>query len=328
MRKFVAFLFALFLAIPMLIASLFLISIQSWAFDRDFYKSALAGDEVFDAVENAVVARIDDQFDMGGMKLDSGAFGKAVFTALPRSELRAAVQGMVDSGFDVLEGKVPPSEAMLDTEGLARSLEKKSGLLAKAYAEAVPEASSAAADASDLSVRPKGMSVDAFAAKIRPAVDKAVAEIAASLRREVKIGMSAEMARDLPFKGNIIKAVRVGFVVLLVGAVLVLILGALVWPRPWAGRFTYLGSVVLLSSLFVIAAGLASGAVLKLDGIIAGARMVGADLPAEFASAALSGYLADLVGRISRGFFITGIIAVSAGAGLLSLRWAAAAREL
>jgi hypothetical protein len=330
MRKFLAFVLALFVAIPMLMASFFLISMQSWMFDREFYKKALSGDQIFEAVQAAATLDAEESFIVGGMKFNTQAFDKALFAAIPRAEVKSLVTTMVDSGFDVLEGKTTATNVKLDTDKLAAMLKKNSPAFISTYAESVKEGSSPAFDPKDLSLRPKGMSPSAFKQKLTPIIDAGMTEFGAKLKTEFKIETPNVPRKGMPFKGDIVQGIKVGFAMTLVAAGVILLLGGLLWPKPWAGRFAYLGTVVMVSSVFVILGGIVGGIAVNSQSLVEGARLLGMPLPAQASeiSASLRGYVADIVGTVTRGFFLTGIIAASVGAGLLSLRWVAAAREI
>ncbi len=328
MRKFLAFLLALLVAIPMLAAAFFLISIQSWALDREFYKKALSGDEVFSALEVAISADAFKDMDMGGVKVDNRALGKALFAALPREEIRKDVLRVVDTAFDAFEGKSKARELSLDGKRLASVLEKNAKIFSKAYAEALPEGTSPAFDAADLAFRPKGMSAPAFAAKIQPIVDQGVAVAAGKIREMKGVHIPDPAASGVPYGGNVIKAARFAFVGVLVAAAIVLMLGFLLWPKPWSGRFAYLGVTILVGSISCVLIGVVGGILFNLENIRAAAGAAGWSLPMEALTPELRGYLLELVGAMTRSFFITGIIGASAGAGILSLRWVAAAREI
>jgi hypothetical protein len=328
MRKALAFLLALLVAIPMLAFSFLLISVQSWALDREFYKKVLSGNEVFEAIETAVSANAFKDMDLGGVKLDNRAFGKALFSALPREEVRKTLSAAVDDAFDVLEGKKNAGNVRLDTERLASILEKNSKAFASAYAEALPESSSAELSLADLSMRPKGMGAAAFAAKIQPVVNKGVAEAAASLRKNSGIDIPSPRAAGVPFDGNVLKTARIGFFGSFAAAAVVLLLGFLLWPKPWSGRFSYLGVTIMLGSISTILVGIMGGIVLNMENMRTAMAALGAGFPAEALTPQLRGYLAEIVGSVTRSFFITGVVGASVGAGILSLRWVAAAREI
>jgi hypothetical protein len=328
MRKALAFLLALLVAIPMLAVSFFLISVQSWALDREFYKKILSGNEVFEAIEIAVSANAFKDMDLGGVRLDNRAFGKAVFAVLPRDEVRKTLSAAVDDTFDVLEGKKDAGKASVDTDRLASILEKNSKAFALSYAEAVPESASAELSLDDLSARPKGMGAAAFAAKIQPVVNKGVAEAAASIRKDGKIDIPSPRAAGVPFGGNILKTVRFGFIGCLAASAVVLLLGFFLWPKPWSGRFSYLGVTVMLGSVSAILIGILGGVAINMENIRTAMAAVGAGFPAEALTPQLRGYLAEIAGSVTRSFFISGVVGASVGAGILSLRWVAAAREI
>lgn len=330
MRKFLAFVLGLFIAIPMLFFAFLLISVRPWILDRNFYKQAVTDERLYSGIKD--MPKLEDgrtvQFE--GLTLNANALQGATAAVLPTAEIRKLGGASVDAVFDSLEGK-PGAPESIDLEPLKASVRANSRKFVSAYVDALPEGASAQGDPLDLSALPKGTTRAAFAAKIGPQVSKALDSGMAKMDSRIRLPAPRPRAGGWILRGNL----SAGYARFMFGslafALVAWLLAGMLWPKPWSSRLPFMGGLLVFSSAVIIVAGVCGAFAVNFQAIEKGMQALG--VPAGWAGSgagaqAVKGYFAGLAATMTRGFFITGIIAASAGAGLISMRWVAAAREI
>jgi len=330
MRKFLAFVLGLFIAVPMLFFAFLLISVRPWVIDRNFYKQALADERLYSGIKDMPKLESGKTVELEGLSLNEAALQSGISAAIPTAEIKKLSGNSVDAVFDFLEGKAGAPDS-IDLEPLKSSLRANTKKFVSAYVEALPEGGSAQSDPADLSVLPKGATRAAYAAKINPAVSKALDAGMAKVDSRIKLRHVRPQARGWAFTGNL-QADYVRLMVgTLAGAALMWLLAGMLWPKPWSSRLPFMGGLLILSSAVIIIAGVCGAFAVNFQSVEKGMQALG--VPSGWAgsgaqAAAVKNYFAGLAATMTRGFFITGIIAASVGAGLISMRWVAAAREI
>jgi hypothetical protein len=327
MRKFLAFVLALALAIPMLIGSLVMLSVKPWVLNRDFYKKSLTDDRLYASIDSLLAIEEKGSVTLGGVSFDSAALRYALVKALPRADLKAFGSDAVDSAFNALESKTPGKKVVLDYSKLKASLKRNAKPFVSAYAEKLPAGTATAFNPSDLSSIPQGMGKAKFEASALPLVQQGID----SGFKESSFSFPdfSSAVESGPFKGNAVKAYSAAMFASLVMAFVAWILCGMLWPKPWSSRLPFMGGVLIFSSLGILAIGVAGSLLVNAQSVMHGLAFF--DLPLKASAdqlAPFKGYIASLAATMSKGFFITGIVAASVGACLVSMRWVAAAREI
>lgn len=330
MRKFLAFVLALFLAIPMLIGSMVLISVRSWAVNRDFYKKALTDEALYAGIQDVPEIEASKTVVIGGTTFNAAALQSGVSAALPKEELKRLGGGTVDAVFDALEGKSSHAPAV-DLHPLKASLEANAAKFASAYAESLPAGESATIDPEDLSALPKGMTKAAYASALKPLVVASLSEAFSKVDGRIDLSSVKATRAAMPFKRGLSAAYAVAMIGNLACALAIWLLAGLLWPKPWSGRLPFMGGVLVASSLAIILIGIGGALAVNAQSVFSALRLFG--FPSDLAGAGiqasgLKAYFAGLAAQMTRGFFIVGIVAASIGAAFISMRWVAAAKEI
>jgi hypothetical protein len=330
MRKFLAFVLALFIAIPLLIGAFVLISIQPWVVNRDFYKKALTDDKLYSGIQ--VVPKADPQatLDVGGFTFNTNSFQAGLAASLPKEEMKKFSGNAVDVVFDSLEGK-PGGADTIDVEPLKASLRANSKKFVSAYVEALPAGESDKPAATDFSSLPKGITRVKYASVLNPLVSKALEDNFAKVDSKLSLESVRSTRKGMPFAKNLKTSYAISMLGNIAVAFALWMLAGMLWPKPWSSRLPFMGGVLLFSSLIIIMIGVGGALAVNFQSVTRTLQVFG--MPTEWAGSsaqaqAFKGYFASLAATMTRGFFITGIIAASVGAGLISMRWVAAAREI
>ncbi len=330
MRKFLAFVLALTLAIPMLIGAFVLLSVRPWVLNRDFYKSSLTDERLFASIEAVMLMDKSESIEVGGMRFDGPSFRKAIMASLPKADINAFTKTAVDTTFDELEGKAGRGSGKIDLQPLTESLKRNATTFVNSYAESVPEGESSIIDPKDLSLLPQGLSRQRFKEGLSPLVDTALDAFFADLGPQIQLPDIRSASARSPFRGNAVASLTLGTFLTLGMGIAFWILAGFLWPKPWSGRFPFLGGTLIASSVVVLVIGLSGYLSLNAQSALNAMTLFKIPMPATEGMdlLVLRTYLASLAATITKGFFITGLIAASVGGGLVSMRWVAAAREI
>jgi hypothetical protein len=327
MRRFLANILFLFLGLPLVLSTLFLISARPWALDRETYKRFVDDDRLYAALRAPEMAsRAPRNIELGPaggngekLRLEGPALVAAAQKDMPWPELRATASRAVDSVLDAVEGKAGGT-LELDLRALKASLRQKVPALARDYiagatASELPKNADSAAEIAAL----LGGYVDAMP-------DRAVAPPPPDRRRIG--GPIGVMSRGPTLERGLSQAIlnRMTATMAAVSALLIAGLGAL-GGTGLVSRLSRAGRYLLLPSILVLGAGIALA--------IPGGLILQNVLPREFqdmvagsAGAQLRDYLAAALGPIARNFFITGLVGTSLGGVLTQTRRFAEPKEL
>ena len=326
LRKLLAILLILVLVLPLIFSALTLFSISGWALKRSFYRQLLGEEKLFAALLAEARANKDRAWKVGEWDPPPGlegapaeALAKALAQTVSADYLRQQAVQALDAFFDALEGAGSSAELALDLRPLKRELGAGSRqLFANALAEALPPCRTGQDPLLPVSrlpaCRASGMSVERSAQLVYTALPAALQLLPDrySLPAEA---LAAVWIRLLGY-------VRLGW-----AAVILALLAAVFWigaaflgGRNRAEVTAFLGWSLLPPALLTLAAGL-------------GVRFASLGrwlLPLRFwrpseepwASPELALALADTLRAplqtVSRGFLITGAVALGLSLGLIA----------
>jgi len=335
MRKLLALTLYLFIGLPAILGTLFLVPLRGWVLDRDFYKTMVSGPEARAVLESpALYDRFEETIRAGDSLILSGpATGKALKASLPVPELLSAAGATVDSAFNALEEGKDADRFSINLVPLKTALDRGVIEFARVYAAEVPVGPGAptapvrpSPEAPlDLSVRPAAVPEAEFRAAIRAALAEAVAAIPDSAEPPIpETGpgdaflVNARSARDALNRAAL-------WMFLLAGAVWVA--GAFVASDSAARRLGWLGGTLLAPGIIVLASGLALR--LAADPLVLSV-IQDPELQRALADPALR-VVRDWIRRplwtVSTGFLVSGSVAVILGGGLSSSRKALRYRD-
>lgn len=337
MRRLLALALYLFIGLPAILGTLFLVPLRGWVLDRDFYKSFVSGPEAREVLESpALYERMEGPIRVGDDLVLSGrAAGKALKASLPVQELLSAAGTAVDSAFDSLERGRNADRLTVNLIPLKRALDRGIPEFARVYAAEAP----ARVDGSpgsdlvlpgqgsprDLSVRPASLSETEFRELLRTALSEAVSAVPDTAETEKPLPgpgdaflSGAATPRDALNRAAL-------WMALLAGGVWVA--GAFVASDSLARRLRWLGGTLLAPGIVV----LASGIVLRLAADPLVLRFVqDPELQRALADPALK-VVRDWIRRplwtVSAGFLVSGSVAVILGGGLSASRRALRYRD-
>ena len=329
MKRFASTLLYLLVGLPLALSSLLALSLRPWAFDASFYKKALMDEKLY-AVLRAPesVSKVRDRIEIGGYVFSGPALAGALQAHLPEADLKATTGRAIDALVgDAAEGRLPPP---LDLRPLKKAFARELLPLARTYLAALAKPGAALPSPAplppgtrDLSVLPSGVAP----AEAEKTMAVGLGQVLASLPDELPYGEGASMSRVNQALPGGPRAVldRLAFVGSGVTAFLLLGLGFL-GGGGLAASLARTGRYLILPSTLVLAVGTLLA--------IPGAQLIGI-VPAEaqavlgspFAES-LRSWLSSWLGVASRSFFVVGLVGVSVGGVLVSLRRALEPSEL
>ncbi len=123
MRKVIASFFAVCLVIPLIFSSLALISVLSWAFDRQFYINSLDNEQVYNAVLSDEVL---DEIISNNLSLPAGidtlAIREVIHSLITKDYLKDQMSAYVDDFFDYMQGKTTEFNPVIDLRPIKTAL--------------------------------------------------------------------------------------------------------------------------------------------------------------------------------------------------------------
>ena len=337
MRKLLALVLYLFIGLPAILGTLFLVPAKSWLLDREFYKQIVSGPETRAVLESPhLYEGFEDTIELGDrLTLSGPAAGTALHTSLPVPEILAAAGKTVDSAFDSLEGNFASGRIRIDMRDLKKSLEKGIPEFARVYSANVPVSPSLSASrlislsaresALDLSVRPQDLSEADFNKVVRAATAAALSALP-----EVEEADLPPPSQTGPFYGKAIDprdALDRGLIWMALLAGGIWVAGAFISADSANKRLKWLGATLLLPGIVVLAA----GAVLRLgaDPLVLNVAR-DPDLQRILTDPSL-GAVRNWIHRplwiISNGFLISGAAAMIVGGGVSASRRALRYRD-
>ncbi len=318
MRKGLSTILYLFLGLPITLSALFCLAVKPWALDRAFYKRVIEDRRLYAALRSPDIARgVDARLEFGGFTFSGPALVTALQPRLPEKELTALGHAAIDQTFDALESGAqnrPDADLMLDMRPLKASLLAMTDAAAEAYVRALPVRDESPNPA-DLSFRPASIAPARMDAETRAALGKAATSIPDVVSNTLRI--------DAGIKGRSVKAAFDQATATLTGFAFALIAGlALLGGGGAVSVLSRAGSYLIPPSVLI----LVPGVILSMPWTVI-TRKAMPGMPAELArflasdaGRAFHEYLGAVLGPMGRSFFVAGLVGLSLGAALKSLR--------
>jgi hypothetical protein len=327
MRRFLANVLYLFMALPLTFSALMLLSARPWALDRETYKRIALDDRLYAALqapEMATRAPETIELESSGVAivLDGSALVATAQKDLPWPEIKATASRGVDAAMDAVERRGKAAE--LDLRPLKAALKAKIPAAARDYAAALAAEAKAGTAAKGATEAKPELLQAALALETARIPDSAkIDRPSPPMRRPaMPIGLMSRGPEALSQALlNRMTATTVALSALLLAGLGALGGTNLVSRLSRAGKYLLIPSVVVLGIgvLLAIPGGLILQNVLPEEARTMLAGQGGAQLRS---------YLASVLGPIAKSFFITGLIGASAGGVLLSTKRFSEPKEL
>lgn len=321
MRRVPALLIVIFLACPLLFASLVTISLATWTLDRRLYVSLFDDARLFQVPDAVSSASWSAAVIEGTGGLQWRSIGRAAGVVLTPEYLRGQVLRVVNQVFDSVEGRTGRFDISVDAAPLKAALRGDAGReFSRLLAEDLPVGGSPA----DFKVgpgrlpvsRPSSVSVDRAAAIIQSGLPTFLG----SIPDTVRVG-SPHAVRGPRF--HLFGAVLAGSIVLLLLGAGFLVAAIFVGGETRFQRLQWSGWPLLAASAGVFLIGLFIMLSFLSPWVrwgIENTRLDSYGFSAGFISALIDASR-HLLSRIAVGFLATGGIAAGAALGLLAWSW-------
>jgi len=329
MRRVPAILIVIFLACPLLFASLMAISLSTWTLDRHFSLSLLDDARLYqvpDAVSSASWSTVAID-GIGGLPWKS--VGRAAAEILTPDYLKVQASRVLNQVFDSLEGRSRRFDFTVDARPVKTALRGDAGRrFARLLAEDLPLGGSIA----DFKVvpgrlpaaRPSALSVDSAAAIIQAGLPVFVSNTPDALRLgdDPQVGMNSDSWGGRP-ELRVFRVFLAACIVLLVIAVGLWIAAAFIGGETRFERLQWLGWPLLAPAAGVLLMGLVILLASSLPGVqwgLGSARLEVHGFNASFVSALIDA-ARHVAARAGIGFLATGGIGAGLSLGLLAWSW-------
>ncbi|MEI6874945.1 MAG: hypothetical protein WCL50_07425 [Spirochaetota bacterium] len=313
MRRPIAGLLYLVLGLPFALSALLALSARPWVLDRDFYKKALTDEGLYTMLRSPEARKgIDEKIVIGGFIFSGPSLAATLQKHLPEAAMKKVATGAVDSTIDLL-GRGGGGEAAIDIRPLKEGLKLEATALVADYLAALPD-SPLPLPANDLSFHPVGIAPASLQKSAMAVFISVIDGIPDSTRLP-----APRLSRGLDSRPIFGQAALDSFAWLGSGFSFLLLIGLGFLGGGGARKsLVRSGRMMILPSAIV----LAIGALLSLPG----APLIQL-LPAEATAMVGSGlveacrsWAASVLGTAARSFFVVGLVGVSIGGLLASLR--------
>jgi hypothetical protein len=266
MRKLIAFLIAIALVFPFILAALALVSVNSFILDRDFYIDALVSDQVYDSLlSDDTLSGILGKYLPLPADTDFSQVEVVLKTVITREFLKKQIAAIVNGFFDYMQGKAETFAPAIDLVPIKTLLaEEKLDEMLKAIAVVLPVCEPGQVPGIDFenqkACKPAGISDDVLSQDyLKPIFPF----ILAMVPNEIPIGEKWDeflltrnwspfvLGMALPASLMLI-AVFLAFV-----AASFWYIAALIADKSWRVRLLWLGWMLIIPSALVFLAGLA-----------------------------------------------------------------------
>jgi hypothetical protein len=328
MRNFLGILLTIILVFPLILSTLVIYSISTWAVDRDLYIDALSSQEIqAQLVSDEIIqkALTESMSEIEG--LDSAAFGTLIRSILPAQYFKDQVTTMVNQVFDFLEGKIEVLTLQFDLTEIKAAFNgpNQQELFIK-LAQALPVCQE------DQPVKGEGIYIckpdfigeDVFVEYyLKPNLPVLLALIPDSITVVEPFTLQNKF-QDVPapfqqflYLGNLKNAI-----ILLAGLTLIIwFLTALIAGKNWKERLQWLGWTLIIPSIIVLVMGFTAGSELSWNMLQFGLDQFNiqkmGDLPV-FTQEILQTLNTVFAEHISSSFILTGGFCSAIGLGFIA----------
>ena len=328
-RKVLGALLYVFMALPLTLGGLTLMSVRQWAADPEAYVS-LVKDERFTALIQApeLAERAPASIELLDMTLEGPAALAAFQAGIPARTVVSTAEGAIRSFFDALDRG--SGSFSVDLSALkADALKGRSALVAAYFEKAASPATLIPAGLLPAGIEPaalsKGALEDAAARVVRERLEGLPDAIPVNFDPVVLGETERSMPRSVitPNLTALQAAIAGASIWLLVAGGALCVASAFLAEEDWRRRVGSLGSHIMGPGIFVLVIGL-------LPHLINPAAMMkNADIQGFIVHQipALGEYLKFLAGRLTGGFLVSGLVAVGLGTAFSTARYVLPARD-
>ena len=327
-RKLLAFLIAISLVIPLLLASQVTVGAATWMLNRQFYIDILSSDQVYQILLS------DEMFETAlrnylsvPPEVDTRALEDVLQSILTEEYLSEQVDGIVNDLFDYMRGNIDEFDPVVDFQPVKEALteEKQDEFLRELVAVLPvcgPDETPGFGGEDGKSCKPQGISDEIL---IENFLKPALPQILAQIPNEISLGErwqdweeGQSWRRFLP--GMALPAgLMLSILILSFIAVVLWYLTALIADGSWRGRLQWLGWMLMIPSLLTFLVGILMQSGTSLYWLRYGlARISLRGLPAELtAPETIQTLIKPALSHITTSFLIVGGICGGLALGLI-----------
>lgn len=267
MRKFIAILLTISLVFPLLLSAQAVISVTSWALDRQFYIDALDQPQVYETLTSSPMI---DKFLHERLGLppeaDTSELESILKGILTTDYMRDQVSEFINSLFDYLQGKTDTFAPTLDVVPLKTALEVSQqdaflNALAATLPACAPDQTPGFGSEGQLPCKPAGVSDDLLVEQVlKPALPGILSAIPDEIPLEGEFRNWQETARWRTFlPGMAVPAsIILSLLVLVSIAACAWYITALISDSSWRMRLQWLGWTLLVPAVLIFMLGFAT----------------------------------------------------------------------
>ncbi len=328
MRKIIAFLFAVCLVIPLLLASQVAISASSWILDEEFYVNALSSDKVYQAVlsDDLIDSTLRSKLGLPA-DADTQALREVIRGILNQDYLKEQSTAFVSDLFDYLHGKTAQFKPVIDLTPIKTALsgEKEDEFLA-ALARTLPVCQAGQTPGQvgggQSTCKPQGISDNVLIENyLKPAVPNVMKQIPDQL----SLGESWQNWLDQQPWGHFAPgmALPAGVVLSVLFLVFVAVcfwyITALIASRNWHARLQWLGWMMVFPSALVFLIGILSQGTTPIYWMNYALQRVGSQVYTNTpgVQAVVEALSISVLSRVSTSFLMAGGICAGLAVGLI-----------
>ncbi|MDO9546967.1 MAG: hypothetical protein Q7J07_09515 [Pelolinea sp.] len=266
MRKFIATLLVIFLVFPLLLSAQAVISVSSWALDRQFYIDAFAQEQVFSTLTSGPMIEklLYDQLNLPP-EANIRELKSVITAALTPEYMREQVNAIINSLFDYLQGKADSFSPTLDIVPLKTALQGDQQevfltTLVAALPTCEPGQIAGFGGEGRTACKPSGVSDEQLIEQsLKPALPGIIAVIPDEIPLESTFTTFQETSRWRSFiPGMAVPAsIVLSLLVLVCIAVCAWYITALIADPSWHVRLQWLGWMLLIPAVLVFLIGFA-----------------------------------------------------------------------
>lgn len=254
MRKAFAILINIFPYFPLMLAALSGAAISSWILDRNFYVDLLSSDAIYDALFIGEIALNMENDPAGANQASAPAFAAAMRELISKDYLRGEALRMVNTAFDLIEGRTTEAILYLDARPIKEALAGEgAGRFARTYVANLPVCVSGQTWSSDFGnlpgCIPDNLSTEELEAQIRQILSQGATQ------QPDRIEFGEFTTPPELIGGEVFAGLSAGIVTLLMMAGVFWIVAALVASDRWRTRLYWLGLSLIVPALLVMGIG-------------------------------------------------------------------------
>ncbi len=267
MRKFIALLLTISLVFPLVLSAQAVISVTSWALDRQFYIDALNQPQVYETLTSGPMIDKLLQERLGlSPETDTSKLESILKGILTTDYMHSQVSGFINALFDYLQGKTDTFAPILDVIPLKNALESSQQdafliALAATLPTCAPDQTPGFGSEGQIPCKPAGVSDELLVEQVlKPALPGILSEIPDEILLEGEFQNLQETARWRTFLPGIAvpASIILGLLVLVSIAACMWYVTALISDSSWQVRLQWLGWTLLVPGVLIFMLGFAT----------------------------------------------------------------------